>query len=99
MPDYKTRDPKGWCGNPARGAALGRANLYGDSEFAGKLTLRRVYLNSGGYDSLGTYWGHGTPLYWYASDDGTVDGVVRARSRVAAKDEIREDYPNARFWR
>jgi hypothetical protein len=23
-PSYKTHDPKGWCGDPQRGAALGR---------------------------------------------------------------------------
>ena len=27
-PDYTTNDPKGWCGDPARGAALGRPSYH-----------------------------------------------------------------------
>lgn len=98
-PNYATRDPKGWCGNPSRGAALGRSDLRGDPDFDGRLYLRRVYLDSGGYDDLGTYWGLGEPLYWYASNDGSIDAVIRAPSRAAAKRQVMEDYPNAKFWR
>ena len=33
MPDYSTHDPKGWCGDPRRGAALGRATIQeGDAK-------------------------------------------------------------------
>ncbi len=78
QPQYETNDPKGWMGNPARGAALGRPTLYlNDRTFSGKLTLRRVRLDSGGYDRLGCYFGHGAPLYWYASDCGSIDGMIR----------------------
>jgi hypothetical protein len=98
--DYKLRDPKGWCGDPRRGAALGRSHVEGDLKYAGKMALRRVYLN-GDYDSLGTYWGGGggSPIYWYASEDEgqTIEGTVRAKSRADAKAQVRAMYPNARF--
>lgn len=100
MPNYKTNDPKGWCGDPKRGAALGRPTIHdADTEEGVKLTLRRVRLDSGGYDSNGTYFGSGTPLYWYADEAGTVDAMVRGSTREAAKKEIRQTYPNARFYR
>lgn len=100
MPDYRTNDPKGWCGDPSRGAALGRPSrqLEASSKYTGVLTLRRVYLNNGGYDRLGTYWGHGAPLYWCANEAGTIDFCLRAVSRKAAKAIVRTDYPNARFY-
>jgi hypothetical protein len=100
QPSYETNDPKGWNGDPARGAALGRPTLYlNDRAFSGRLTLRRVRLDSGGYDRLGCYFGHGAPLYWYASDCGAIDGILRASSRSEAKGEIHRDYPAARFYR
>lgn len=99
MPSYKDNDPKGWGGDPSRGAAMGRGTIRGDITFNGKLTLKRSYLDSGGYDSNGTYFGHGGPLYWYASEDGSIDGMLRAKDRETAKAEIRETYPEARFYR
>ena len=98
MPDYKTHDPKGWCGNPSRGAALGRPTVKGDSQYEGRLSLRRVYL-SGGYDSNGTYFGDGEPLYWYASEDTTIDGMLRAITRRKARAQVLELYPNAKVRR
>jgi hypothetical protein len=98
-PSYKTNDPVGWCGDRSRGAALGRATIHNaPKEFSGKLTLRRKYLNNGGYDENGTYFGHGAPLYWYASEDGEIDAVLRASSREDAKEQIRKMYPKARFY-
>jgi hypothetical protein len=99
-PSYKTHDPRGWCGDPRRGAALGRPIVHdAASDFSGKLTLRRSYLDSGGYDSNGTYFGYGQPLYWYASQDGTIDGMLRAASREDAKAQVLKSYPKARFFR
>lgn len=99
MPSYKTNDPKGWCGDPTRGAALGRPNIH-NKEYTGKLTLRRIRLNSGGYDSNGTYFG------WGASADGSVDFITRAphargsvNTRASVKAMIQLDYPHARFNR
>lgn len=97
---YKTNDPRGWCGDPSRGAALGRATIQDAPEaFSGKLTLRRVQLDSGGYDPNGTYFGTGAPLYWTASEDGEIDYVLRASEREDARSKVRAKYPSARFYR
>lgn len=99
-PSYQAHDPKGWCGDPKRGAAMGRhayRNLPASAEV--RLYLRRVYLDMGGYDVNGTYWGSGAPLYWYASSDGKIDVVTRATDRDDAKRLVRLHYPRASFWR
>lgn len=99
-PSYSTNDPKGWCGDPKRGAALGRPSVLDAVEdFSGKLTLRRIRLDSGGYDPNGTYFGTGTPLFWVASDDGTIDYVLRAWPRSEAKSFVKKLFPKARFYR
>lgn len=98
-PSYTTNDPKGWCGDARRGAAMGRPSLVGSPDFAGKLTLQRKPLDSGGYDQNGTYFGIGKPIYWYASDDGTIDRVLRAADRIEAKEQILKMYPKATFYR
>lgn len=64
-----------------------------------KVSLRKIRLDSGGYDSGGAYWGHGQPLYWAGSDCGTLDRFFRAATRDQAKAEIRKTYPNATFYR
>ncbi len=95
-PDYSLHDPKGWCGNPARGAAMGRPTIHQEPmEYAGRICVRKIHLNDGGYDCNGTYFGWGEPLYWYANHAGTIDGVIRAANRDAALREIRETYPVA----
>lgn len=99
MVDYKTNDPKGWCGDPKRGAALGRSSILGEKEYDGKLHLRRVKIDNGGYDSNGTYFGIGAPLYWCASEDGSIDEVRRAAGRDEAKAFFKGAYPKARFYR
>jgi hypothetical protein len=99
MVSYKTNDPRGWGGDPSRGAAFGRITIHDAPRSAPiKLHLRRVYLSQCGYDSNGTYFGYGASLYWYADADGYVDGVTRAVDRKSAKENIRKDYPNARFY-
>lgn len=100
-PSYKTHDPKGWCGDPRRGAAMGRHTYHNaPPDFAGKLVLRKMRLN-GDYDVNGTYWGYtrGEDIYWYADADGQIDACVRATSREDAKKQVREHYPNAKFFR
>ena len=100
---YKTNAPQGWGGDPKRGAALGRASIDLSVDeaqnFKGKLHLRQVKLDAGGYDSNGTYFGHGHQLYWCANEDGTVDFVLRAHSREDAKSKVHNTYPGARFYR
>lgn len=101
-PNYSVNDQRGWCGDPKRGAAMGRYSdhLRGDeAEQPMRLHLRRVRLSSGGYDGHGTYFGTGTPLYWVCNDEQTVDYVLRATSRDAAKLLVLDQYPNARFFR
>lgn len=99
-PDYKQNDPKGWCGDIRRGAAMGRHTIKdADAEAPIKLYLRKIYLNQGGYDSNGTYFGTGTPLWWYADADGLVDAMVRASDRGTAIQMIRQAYPLATFFR
>lgn len=98
-PSYQTNDPKGWCGDIKRGAALGRPTIAGDSSFAGKLYLRHITLDSGGYDRNGTYFGHGARLFWCSDADGNVDRMLRAPNRDAAKSQILELYPQAKFFR
>ncbi len=99
MADYSTHDPKGWCGDASRGAAMGRPTVKGPADFTGRLCLRRSYLDNGGYDSNGTYFGHGAPLYWYANDDGEIDGMLRAGDRESAREQVLALYPKAKVRR
>ena len=64
-----------------------------------KLYLRKIRLNSGGYDSLQIYWGVGAPLYEYFDEDSDTHGHVRASTRDAAKHHIRAYFPNVEFYR
>lgn len=86
MTTYQDRDPRGWCGDPSRGAALGRRTID-DAEastFDEPLLLKRVPIDRDGYDPNGTYFGTGENLYWLASEDGKIDRVFRAKSDAAA---------------
>jgi len=98
MPDYDVNDPKGWCGDPRRGAAMGRVDIHDEpSSFAGQLSMKRIRMcATGDYDLLGTYWGCGDPLYWYANEEQTIDGVVRAKDREDARRQVLEKYPKAK---
>lgn len=100
-PSYKTHDPKGWCGDPRRGAAMGRPAIHSDEEGSYKLHLQQIRLDSGGYDVNGTYFGFDPEniLYWCASTCGSLDFVIRARSRKSAKWKINLTYPKATFFR
>jgi hypothetical protein len=96
MPDYSKNDPKGWCGDPSRGAALGRVTIKDElKDYRGKLFLRHIRLNDGGYDRYGTYFGLGERLYWCANEELTVDFILRAPDRAAAIGEVLEEYPEA----
>lgn len=98
-PSYKANDPKGWCGDIRRGAAMGRPSIHDAPEDEPiTLYLLPVRLVDGGcYDVNGTYFGSGDPLFWYADEAGTVDDVLRAKSREDAIEEIRLLYPLATF--
>lgn len=93
MLTYTTNDPKGWCGDPSRGAALGRPTIRG--EYTGQvLHITRKQLD-GDYDENGTYFGQGEPLFWVHSDDGEFDYMLRAKDIGAARVQVGKDYPGA----
>jgi hypothetical protein len=81
------------------GAPMGR---YTGPDFldtsAGRIYLRRVPINTGGYDTFGAYWGLGAPL-WEAQDQDGNGRIFRARDRAAAKADILADFPDAVFYR
>lgn len=78
--------------NPSRGAALGRRAIHGEPE--GAIVIRRVYLDPGGYDRLGTYFGAGAPLWWYADEGGELDVIKRGGHDAEAEAaELRDLYP------
>lgn len=66
---------------------------------APRFHLRRVRLDSGGYDAGGAYWGHGAPLFEAFSEDGVEFLTLRAADREAARAEVLEAHPRARFFR
>ena len=88
---------RGWCGDPKRGAAMGRDS--DGTPDASKLHLRRVRINSGGYDSGGAYWGIGAPLFEAWDDEGNFRYFTRAADRVAAKSKLHAEHASARFFR
>lgn len=97
MKKYTDNDPKGWGGDPQRGAALGRheVNEPGEETFSKPLILKRVPIDNGGYDPNGTYFGTGEPLYWLASEDGCIDKVFRAKDDDAALAKAKAEHPQA----
>jgi hypothetical protein len=89
------------CAFNQYGASMGRREDFTTLD-GRKLYLRRVCLDSGGYDKGGAYWGSGEPLFC-AWDDGWYDGqevepierYLRAPDRNAAKSQLK----GARFYR
>jgi hypothetical protein len=63
----------------------------------GKIALRRINLDSGGYDKGGAYWGHGDALYETLDIDGN-GFILRATSRDKAKAIVWADFPDAKFY-
>ena len=87
------------------GAPMGDRGDRGPSDDNYKFHLQRIIFVGGDYDKAGTYWGGGRdtdPLYGYMGydeEDGLVRGFVRAENREQAKEEVKYEYPNARFYR
>ena len=86
------------------GAPMGRPGAHPGDDPQCRIRVRRVHLDSGGYDEGGAYWGHGAPL-WYASGMDECDGArnyiedfTRAYSKSAAIAQWREQWPNAKVW-
>lgn len=51
--------------NSKYGAPMGRPKQGHGAEPTTKFEVKRVPINSGGYDHGGAYWGTGQPLYFY----------------------------------
>lgn len=77
------------------GAPMGRPSAKLNGE---KLRLQQIILNTGGYDSGGAYWGWDKMLYVAEDSDGDRQ-YFRASSRKEAKEKLREEYPDCRFYR
>lgn len=86
------------------GAPMGRAGTrWSDPDWPMRFHLRKLPLDSGGYDRGGAYWGFGRPL-WCAWSRDELDGepavlYLRADTREQAKAEVRERFAMATFYR
>jgi hypothetical protein len=96
---FKKNAPKGYCGDPVRGAAMGRADINPTAEPAGPLTVCFVERYDGGYDVCGTYWGcssdHG--LYFAYGDDAEgndIEMLFWAKGDVSARKYMLNMYPD-----
>lgn len=67
----------------SRGAPMGRRDSPALSEAPRSVRLFRLWLDRGGYDDGGAYWGHGETLYCAQDDEGNRQ-FVRARTRAKA---------------
>jgi len=83
------------------GASLGRKDNITETSYPVKFHLQRVYLDCGGYDNGGAYWGQGTPLYraWGDGSEEQQEVFFRAHSRNDAKIQLRGAFPNCKFYR
>jgi hypothetical protein len=82
------------------GAPMGR-HCGPTISHGGKISLRKVRLDSGGYDKGGAYWGlrpRGVVMYYYENEDGEA-GYLDATSRADAKRQICELVSDATFYR
>lgn len=93
----------------SRGAPMGRRNVCEMlPEEVGKVYLQLVPFVDGDYDRGGAYWGavRGQWLWRaYCEQENTkeeidvFDQFLRAKSREQAKDILRQQFPNIRFYR
>jgi hypothetical protein len=83
-PTYGKNNPRGWCGDPRRGSALGRSNIFLEDPltFEGAIWIAPVRVRWDGHDHLGTYWGLSpnggsrNDLFWVANAYQTIDAVI-----------------------
>lgn len=84
------------------GSSMGHRSSHVRSDEKVKCYLRRLRWVDGDYDEQGAYWGYvdGTHIYWCNFDlgDTNEDIFVRATSRDDAKQQVREQLPNAVFF-
>lgn len=83
--------------NARFGAPMGRYSVMDDD--SAKVHLFRVKFVDGDYDDGGAYWGGGSALYCARDDAGQVQQFLRVRTREKAKAQLKEEFPNLRFFR
>lgn len=84
----------------SRGAQMGRPSNYPHNPNSPvRLSLERLRLVDGDYDTGGAYWGGGGEPMYRAVGEGGVELFVRAKSRQQAKAAINARIPGARFYR
>lgn len=84
----------------SRGAPMGRPYRSPAPDVAPPaiLRVRRVRIDSGGYDDGGAYWGLGAPLWQLHGGNGAVSNFYRACTKRAALAEARALYPSPRIF-
>lgn len=95
----------------SRGAPTGRPSYIENvdaEKFNGRMFLQQLpMVSTGDYDTGGAYWGCGSHkigwmyrAYFYDSETGeNIELFFRAKSRGQAKEILREQLPNALFYR
>ena len=70
-----------------------------NTEFTGKILLRHVRLNTGGYEygKFGKYHGVGHRFYKWESEDDEFCGELFADTREIARENLLKDFPNAKI--
>ena len=68
------------------------------SDTTSKCSLRRVRLDSQGYDPSGRYWGAGAPLWLAEGQEGEDEGRY-SYVRAASREEAKHLFPKARWYR
>lgn len=100
---HKKNAPAAHDGAPKHGAVMGRTNTSTDVTPYGPLFVSYVHLDEGGYDWLGTYWGHaGDDLYFvYGTDQSgnDIDLHIQALSTSGVFMQLRDLFPYTTFVR
>lgn len=86
------------------GASMGRDDsIPSDINTAGKLHLKQLKWIDGDYDEGGAYWGQtiGEHIFWATGESATqqIEIFVRAKNRNHAKSEVKNVFPEAKFFR
>jgi hypothetical protein len=67
--------------------------------FTGRVTLRRVRLDAGGYDTTGRYWGRGAPLFRAECEETGDTWETRAQDRDHAVAMFERHFPHGKIIR
>jgi len=82
------------------GADMGRRDTVPETPAAPvRLSLVKMRLDCGGYDSGGAYWGWSPGTWIYRAVGDGAELFARASSREGAKSTVRRRVPGATFYR